>query len=133
MRFEPLQLFSEQDRPKQSVDLAAPRQERRERTRSPVRWPILLFKDTSAGTAETVTENLNCSGFFCFSELPVATGDVLSCVLRIPTCDTRPDASTLTLLCRVRVLRVERAFLHAPVGIACRIEDYRCVSGGLDF
>jgi hypothetical protein len=109
------------------------RAERRDRSRSAVRWTLLLFRDDTAETAETVTENLNCAGFFCFSKMPVACGELLSCVLRIPSWETQPGMPPLTLLCQARVLRVERSSVPSQVGIACRIEHYRCAANGFEF
>lgn len=133
MRFEPTQLSTVLDGSKHQFDSDTRRADRRERSRSSVRWPVLLFRDSNAETVETVTENLNCAGFFCFSHLPVACGELLSCVLRTPSTDAHRAAPRLTLLCSVRVLRVERSGLLSQIGIACRIESYRCVGSDFGF
>ena len=132
MHFEPPQLSTVLDRTKGPLDSETDRSERRERRRTSVRWPVLLFRDSSVETVETVTENLNCAGFFCFSELPVHCGELLSCVLRIPSWE-KHSAVGLALLCSIRVLRVERSAMASRLGIACRIENYHCVATGLEF
>ena len=124
----PLQMSSELGGIFKPLEVEPARRDRRERTRSAVRWPVLLFRHSSAEVAQTVTENLNCSGFFCFSEIPLAPGEVLDCFLRVPAFGAGAKTSALTLFCNVRVVRVERASLYAPVGVACRIESYRCIA-----
>src|SRR5579884_2038482 len=102
MQFEPLQLSTVLDRTKNPFDSDTRRTERRGRSRSSVRWPLLLFRDTGAKMVETVTENLNCAGFFCFSELPVDCGELLSCIIRVPSWEGHSSAG-LALLCSIRV------------------------------
>lgn len=132
MHFEPLQLSTVLDRTKNPFSSETRRAERRERSRSSVHWPVLLFRDSSAETVETVTENLNCAGFFCFSEFSVDCGELLSCILRVPSWEGHSGAG-LALLCSIRVLRVERSPIPSRLGIACGIESYRCVATGLEF
>lgn len=131
MFFKPGTFSPVLDRAKKPANLDSRKAERRERVRSNVRWPILLFRDHDTDAVESVTENLNCGGFFCFSDMAVSCGELLSCILRIPMHGVRASAPGLNLLCTVRVLRIERASLHTPLGIACRIEDYHCIRVGL--
>lgn len=125
------QVSSVLDSPKKHFDLESVRSDRRDRNRSAVKWPILFFLDRTGETVETVTENLSCAGFFCFSKVAVACGEVLSCVLSVPSWEAQSTSSALTLLCTVRVLRVERSSVPSQFGIACGIEKYRCAVSGL--
>lgn len=104
------------------------RPERRSRARTHVHWPVLLLPDQGEAI-ETVTHNLSSSGFYCFAHSPLTPGGCLVCTLKVPAYDPRDEERTLTLECRVHVLRVEAA-ADGFFGIACRIEDYRLIKAG---
>ena len=126
MFFEPLQLFSTLDSATKPVLPELPQPNRRKQTRSRVRWPVLIFSDSEPEAVESVTEDLSSTGFFCFSEVAFACGELLTCTIRIPKLGRRGSVQTLTLLCKARVMRVERTSTKSTIGIACHIEDYRC-------
>jgi hypothetical protein len=128
MRFELPTASVMPDRPRRPVEVDVRRSDRRERARTAVRWPVLLFRDRTNEVVETVTENLNCAGFFCFSETPLSCDERLNCVLRVPAVDVHAATPALTLFCTVRVLRVEKSSVDTSMGIACRIESYGCDS-----
>lgn len=106
------------------------RPERRRRARTHVHWPVLLLWDHGFNAIDTVTQNLSSSGFYCFSSTPVAPGAVLRCSLKVPAYDPKGEQRTVTLECRVQVMRSE-ATLDGAYGIACRIEDYHLLAGGI--
>jgi hypothetical protein len=124
MFFEPLKLFSALDSAAKLPFPEVRHPDRRKRTRSKVRWPVLIFRETDQETVESVTENLSSAGFFCFSEVVFTCEEPLTCTIRIPQHNSR--VNELTLLCKARVMRVEHTSSKATIGIACRIEDYRC-------
>jgi hypothetical protein len=101
------------------------RLERRKRVRTRVHWRVLFFREGAAEAVESLTQNLSSSGFYCLSQAPFACGDLLICVLGVPTHDPPGSGRTLELECRVRVVRSEPLGEDGIVGIACRIEDYR--------
>ena len=92
-----------------------------------MRWSVLLRHRHES--LESVTENLSSQGFYCFSRMPIAPGEVLECWLTIPTYDPTAERATVILECRVRVLRSEGASEEGPYGLACRIEDYHLACG----
>jgi hypothetical protein len=106
------------------------RPERRKRARTNVHWPVLLLRDQGFNPIDTVTQNLSSSGFYCFSSTPVAPGAVLRCSLKVPAHDPKGEQRTVTLECRVQVLRSEAA-QDGSFGIACRIEDYHLIARGV--
>lgn len=126
MFFEPLQLFSTLDSTTKSAPPEVHHADRRKRARSRVHWPVLIFRDSGPEAIEIVTEDLSSTGFFCFSQIAFACGERVTCAIRIPKHDTLGNEQTLTLLCKARVMRVERPSMKATMGIACRIEEYRC-------
>ena len=101
--------------------------ERRQRQRTLVHWPVLLFRDHAGEAIETTTQNLSSSGFYCQSRTPLAAGEFLFCTLRIPSHEASCRKCRV-LECRVRVTRAEPALTEGLFGIACRIEDYRFVA-----
>src|SRR5690349_18741009 len=54
--------------------------DRRQRRRTPVRWPLTLWRD-GTDAVETVTANLSSSGFYCLSPMPLMPGDLVRCAL----------------------------------------------------
>jgi hypothetical protein len=98
--------------------------ERRIRTRTKVRWPVLVFRDDGKTRIETVTENLSSTGFYCFSSGGFTPGERLFCQLRVPTHDPHNYSGAISLECRVVVMRSE-LMPDGSFGTACRIEDYQ--------
>ena len=105
------------------------RSERRRRVRSQVHWQVCLFGEAAGRTVQTTTENLSSSGFHCFSPVPLVAGEVLICLLSVPSHQPLNNGRSLRLECKVRVVRVESADDRHFHGIACQIEDYRFIFG----
>ena len=101
---------------------AANRPERRRRPRTPVRWPVTVFRPNYPDSVDSITLNLSSDGFYCLIDAPCAIGESLLVLLRAPSHHPADGNSTCTLRCQARVLRVEPA--DGRYGIACRIEDY---------
>ena len=102
------------------------RAERRKRARVRVRWRLVLSRDPSGEEAvETLTEDLSSDGFYCFSKVPFAAGELLFCKIHIPIADAGCGASHLE--CHARVVRVEKSSAEDNYGIACLTEDYDVV------
>jgi hypothetical protein len=102
----------------------SPPAERRRRVRSPVHWPVRLFRNHKGeDTVETITQDLSSRGFYCLSKKQFAVGELLRCTLQIPTND--PGGRESHLECHVLVVRVDEHAADGQYGIACRTEDYR--------
>lgn len=99
--------------------------ERRRRLRVSVRWEI-RFCAGAETLISTATENLSSDGFYCISDVPVATGDH-HCVIVIPAHIPNEPAQALYLHCDVEVLRSD-AQPGQRFGIAGRIRGYHAAA-----
>src|SRR5689334_17177928 len=106
---KPLELAIGMERPQVRGPPGVSRSDRRKRARSHVHWPVCFFGGGVGRTVETTTENLSSSGFLCFSPVPLNPGDLMICVLGIPSHQHVHSGRALSLECKVRVLRVEPA------------------------
>jgi len=97
-------------------------EERRKRKRIALHWPVRLFRDPSAPSVESITENLTSNGFYCISKEPFEMGEHLECIIAIPAGSFGYNESPIRLQCRVRVARVEDQ--REGFGLGCYIEDY---------
>ena len=97
-------------------------QERRKRKRIALHWPVYLYRDHDAQTAESTTENLTSNGFYCVSKEPFQLGEQLKCVIAIPAGAFGYSEAPIRLQCRVKVMRVENQ--SENFGLGCYIEDY---------
>jgi hypothetical protein len=97
-------------------------EERRKRKRIALHWPVRLFRDPSAPSVESTTENLTSNGFYCISKEPFRLGERLECIIAIPAGSFGYTESPIRLQCRVRVARIEDQ--HEGFGLGCYIEDY---------
>jgi hypothetical protein len=97
-------------------------EERRKRKRIALHWPVRLFRDPSAPSVESTTENLTSNGFYCISKEPFEIGERLECIIAIPAGSFGYNESPIRLQCRVRVARVEDQ--REGFGLGCYIEDY---------
>ena len=97
-------------------------EERRKRKRIALHWPVRLFRDLSAPSVESTTENLTSNGFYCISKEPFQMGERLECIIAIPAGSFGYNESPIRLQCRVRVARVEDQ--RNGFGLGCYIEDY---------
>ena len=99
--------------------------ERRNRVRTRLHWPVLMFRSwPGSDTVESVTCDLSSSGFYCLSGVQLLEGEQLMCCIRIPSHDPRGKHLERALECRVRVTRVVPQESGNLFGVACRIEDY---------
>jgi PilZ domain len=99
--------------------------ERRQRVRTSVHWPVLLFRSQRADAVESLTLDLSVSGFYCLSATPFAIGESLVGVLKMPAHNPNGRETECHLECRVQVVRVDANVAEGQFGVACRIEDYR--------
>lgn len=128
MSANPIDLFAAHVSARETAMIeSAFRPERRTRARTQVHWSVLLLPDRAAQAIETVTQNLSSGGFYCFSPEALTPGESLLCTLKLPAFDPKDEEHTLSLECRVRVMRAEAA-ADGFFGIACRIEDYRLMA-----
>lgn len=99
--------------------------ERRQRVRTSVHWPVLLFRSQKAEAVESLTLDLSVSGFYFLSTTAFVTGESLLGVLKMPAHDPAASETQCHLECRVQVVRVDTDGADGQYGVACRIEDYR--------
>jgi hypothetical protein len=112
-----------------ATTLPVVRPERRIRVRTMVHWPVLFFRNGAGEAIESVTQNLSSSGFYCHLRMPIASGEFLRCVLKIPSHDLSGYAKPRVLECRVRVTRVEPSLTDDTFGIGFHIQDYHMMIG----
>jgi hypothetical protein len=107
----------------------APRRlERRRRVRTPVHWPVTIFRSQSAETVESTTANLSSEGFYCSTKVPFVPGERLLALLHAPSHDPTAKESTCALTCQAQVVRIEPG--DGTFGVACRIEDFSLAHAG---
>jgi hypothetical protein len=98
--------------------------ERRACGRVRARWPLSILKgQRDVRVLSTVTENVSSRGFCCVLEEPLAAGESVACILRLPH-DPRMSPA---LRCQARVVWV-RVTEDGRFGIGCRIDDYTVVT-----
>jgi hypothetical protein len=113
---------------KPAIHDRVPHRERRRRARTNLHWPV-LFRYHRADPVASVTENLSSHGFYCLSQTPFTSGELLLCWLTVPTHDPSAAKGTMQVECNVRVVRSEATSEEGLFGIACRIEDYHFGGG----
>lgn len=100
--------------------------ERRQLQRLQMRYAVSLWKPGDGTFTRTMTENLNCQGFYCLSGEPYSPGDELQATLEVPVPYGNGHLRDyLTLQCQVEVVRIK----GRQSGLACRIKDYTVVRG----
>lgn len=99
--------------------------ERRRRMRTKTHWPVLLLRSRAGEVIDSATLNLSSLGFCCLSATLLSIGEPLTCWLKIPAHEPADPDRTLSLECKVRVVRAEPATVEGYFEIACRIDDYR--------
>jgi PilZ domain len=104
------------------ADNHRPDYERRVYPRVRLRWPLsILQNQENARILSTVTENLSSQGFSCVVDQPLATGERVQCILKLPP---RLDpAASRALRCDAQVVWVS-AQDDGRFGVGCRIHDY---------
>lgn len=100
--------------------------ERRNRQRMALHWVVRLKGPLSNGPVRAETQNLTSEGFYCLSPEPFKPGDLLECMIDLPS--SKASTGSRKLRGRVKVLRVRRVRGHL-FGVACRLEDYSLAAG----
>jgi hypothetical protein len=95
--------------------------DRRNRRRLAVHWPVRLFGQIGRKSLESTTENLSSEGFYCISRIEFKTGERLRCQIIMSAATLGLD-TPIVLECRVTIRRVEH--LERCFGLGCHIEDY---------
>ncbi len=103
----------------------AERPERRKRIRTRLHWQLDLLVLDHPGVIESATRDLSSRGLYCYSPVPLVSGERIVCILKIPTHHPEGIARVLPLECQIQVVRVEAADDQGLYGIACEIVDYR--------
>ncbi len=94
--------------------------DRRKRRRVPLQWPVQLLRQDPGQTISTTTLNLSSDGFYCVSPEPVDAGEVLRCSITIP----EDNGTSLSVWCRVRIVRVEIDPHTLTYGVGCQILQF---------
>jgi len=129
MSANPLELFSTYGSLEKAPGGHAPApSERRQRARTRLHWPLLLFRNQSREAIESVTHDLSSQGFYCLASVPFRVGETLICTMKVPTHDPNGKLLERNLECRVRVVRVKPES-DSRFGVACQIEDYHFAHG----
>lgn len=103
--------------------------ERRKCRRAHVRWPVRFLQRNLGDADRSVTENVSSIGFFAFSKELFVPGEFAVCILEVPAYDPKDLDRVLCLECKVRIVRVDAVNAEGFYGVACRIQDYRFLSG----
>jgi hypothetical protein len=98
--------------------------ERRRRTRLRLRWAVCFLREDGRDLSYATTVDISSDGFYCLSNVTLPPGQVLGCLLLLPTHDPEERERRIALECRVRVLRVNNREIDSMFGIACQIEDH---------
>ncbi|MGO4885154.1 MAG: PilZ domain-containing protein [Bryobacteraceae bacterium] len=96
--------------------------ERRACPRVPLQWALSIRRqEREEPVISSITENLSSHGFFCLADRPLAAGENVACVIKLPF--PRELPASRALYCQAQVVWV-RAAEDGRFGIACRIDDY---------
>jgi hypothetical protein len=87
-----------------------------------LRCPVRILAAAGKPGTDAVTANLSSEGIYWISQTPSTPGEEVECYVFISTGGFRPEASRVSLYCRVRVVRVEG--IVAGFGVGGRIEQY---------
>jgi hypothetical protein len=124
MPIETLARYGEiQERESRTTGLDNPT-ERRRRPRLRLRLPVYFFREGGQEPLPATTLNISSEGFYCLSNVAFKLGQVLGCLLVVPTHDPDARERKTGLDCRVRVVRVSNLEIDHLFGVACQIEDY---------
>lgn len=103
--------------------------ERRKRARVALKLPVLILRPESGSRLWTETIDISNNGFYCSTSHPFAPGEVLQCLISLPSSPPSgsPDtASRLYLEAKAEVIRI--AIDGSGFGVAFRILDYRVLA-----
>src|SRR5581483_1764702 len=102
-------------------------QDRRKRVRTKLCWALEVYSERSAVSVQSKTEDLSSSGLYFLSPIAFGCGESLIGRLTTPTHDPSGRELTLTLECRLRVIRAAARGDTGSFGVGCQIEDYHLV------
>jgi len=103
--------------------------ERRRSPRVSLQWTLYLVCDGGKRRFRTKTRDISPEGFYCVVDHWFQPGELLECDIAVPVHNLKNPNEVVYLRCRAQAVRVERAAGGAEFGLACRIEDYRVISG----
>jgi hypothetical protein len=109
--------------PRGDADASGLHADRRRQLRTPLHWPVVLFRELGGEAIGSLTRDLSSCGFSCSVPSPFLIGEILNCSMKIPTHEPNGKGSERNLECRVRVVRVNAAE-EGGFDVACLIEDY---------
>lgn len=101
-----------------------PAKDRRLRPRIPLRAPLTVRRGRETAVLSALTENLSSRGFCGTLESPLAPGDLLECVIRLPLRVDAPAAQALR--CNARVVWV-MTLADGRCRAGCAINEYTVV------
>ena len=100
--------------------------ERRKYQRMALHWAVRLKRPSSDVYLRTETQDLTTDGFYCWLPEAFEPGEVLECMIELPSSKTTP--ALRTLYGRATVLRVKHT-RDDMYGVACQLEDYSLAAG----
>jgi hypothetical protein len=98
--------------------------ERRARTRFRLACPVRLSRCGIRRFSHHWTEEVNCEGFSCYSDVGFVAGEILDCELIISAGAWADSMADLVLKCQVEVMRCVRTTIEGNFSLACRVVDY---------
>ncbi len=103
--------------------------EQRNRIRVQLHWPVTFSSPRLSTAVETTTQNLSSEGFYCLARTAFVPGELVVCIITVPSHQPHNPENVAFLECRVRIVRVEPAKETGFYGIGCQIEDYQFLNG----
>lgn len=88
----------------------------------PLSLAVRIFQ-LGARAVATRTTNISSEGFYCVVSEPFRVGDVVRCILEVPSFNPTNASETMVLDCRVKIIRVE-TLTQSGFGIACVFQQY---------
>lgn len=98
--------------------------ERRARQRFRLACPVRLSRCGVPRFLALWTEEVNCEGFSCFSDIGFTVGEILNCELTISAGHWADSMADLVLSCQVEVMRCLHTTIDGNFSLACRVVDY---------
>lgn len=102
--------------------MASVNSERRQRERLALRCPVRILASAEGPADDAITVNLSSQGIYWISQVPCTPGQRIGCYVFIDPGGFRSGAASVSLYCRVRVVRVEE--VATGFGVGGRIEQY---------
>ena len=96
--------------------------DRRHHERVPLHCQVQLRREGRLAPIRAETRDVSSGGFYCLSNEPVRSNEILTCDLIFPESHSHKKGIRVTLHCTVEILRVEEQTPN--FGVACQIHDY---------